>query len=167
MNKTSTLGRSFQYTLAVWREFSAFGNVSTTPSCLISTSGNSANTDSIRQAKVIPTLETNKQTNKLKRKWKENGPNLPVWRGQARPATTIFAHCAFRHPNHKKNIWHKRVSVLTSCLGMKTFFSSMTRSFLTHLKMGNFEKNSHVCMHQNIILCLSMFTYSLHRYSTT
>ena len=31
-------------------------------SCLISTSGNSANTDSFRQAKVIPTLATNKQT---------------------------------------------------------------------------------------------------------
>ena len=31
-----------------------------TPSCLISTSGSSANTDSIHQAKVNPTLETNK-----------------------------------------------------------------------------------------------------------
>ena len=45
----------------VWREFSALGNVSTTPSCLISTLESSANMDSIRQAKVNPALETNKQ----------------------------------------------------------------------------------------------------------
>ena len=93
--------------------------------------------------------------------WKENYPNLSVWRGLARPATTIFAHCAFRHPNHKKNIWHKRVSVLTSCLGMKTFFSSMTRSFLTHLKMGNFEKNSHVCMYASKHHLLPIYVHKL------
>ena len=36
-----------------------------TPSCLISTSGSSANTDSIHQAKVNTTPETNKQTKNL------------------------------------------------------------------------------------------------------
>ena len=70
--------------------------------------------------------------------WKENGPNLPVWRGLARPATTIFAHCAFRHPNHKKNIWHKRVSVLTSCLGMKTFFFFDDKVFFDTFENGEF-----------------------------
>ena len=54
------MGWGFQYTPAVWRGFFAFGKREHKQSCLISTSGNSANTDLIRQAKVVPTLETNK-----------------------------------------------------------------------------------------------------------
>ena len=57
------MGRGFQYTPAVWREFLAFGERELRPSCLISTLGNSASTDLIGQAKVFPTLETEKQTN--------------------------------------------------------------------------------------------------------
>ena len=37
-------------------------------SCLISTSESSANTDSIRQAKIIPTLDTNKQLSTKRKK---------------------------------------------------------------------------------------------------
>ena len=46
-----------------------FGESEHRPMCLISTSRNSANTDSIHQAKVIPTLETNKQLHKVLNKF--------------------------------------------------------------------------------------------------
>ena len=62
-NKCYSMGQEFQDTSAVWRGFLAFGEPEHRPSSLISTSGNFANTVLICQAKVIPTLETNKQTN--------------------------------------------------------------------------------------------------------
>ena len=134
---------SWVETPAVWRGFLVFGECEHRPSCLISTSGNSVKTDSIRQAKVH-SYPWNKHDTQYNDSFKEQTYliiNIPWFQKvpeQIHPSSAIFIYqqvlCGYHNWIHYHgNLIHLLVQKLW------TWFSWNT---LTKKKLKKTEKEN-------------------------